>query len=453
MYIHKLNLTNVRGLRVAEFDFLGQAGVHLIVGVNGVGKSTTLDALRILLSQLLPQFVVTGVRGFSFDKDDITHDEQYLGAQLTGQVLHYPFRYAIDRKVDTSVPEKGPVQGDRIKAILTPDVANLYLEPLLGPTISQRPSGRSAAIDEQGSRLNEVRQHPRDGLSNPLAVYYSAHRSLTTNESATVGRTQLPAYVEALNEKREFSNKGFAEWWRYRQELAAERSDTTSIDELSAVFNEVVTTFLPRFESILLDPDSSLPQLALVKNGYQLSIRQLSDGERNILTLALDLARRLYLANPHLPNPTKQAQAIVLIDELDLHLHPGWQRDVVKRLETTFPKCQFIASTHSAQVIGEVLHNRVTWILPGEQPFKRPQSYGLETGWIIEFLMGVPNRNLNVKKTLDAADENLAARDFPAARQAIKTARELMNGSDGELTELEAATESLEDLYDDAEDN
>ena len=69
-------------------------------------------------------------------------------------------------------------------------------------------------------------------------------------------------------------NKGFAEWWRYRQELATELSDTTSMDELAAVFNEVVTTFLPGFESILLDPNSSLPQLLLVKNSYQLSIRQ-----------------------------------------------------------------------------------------------------------------------------------------------------------------------------------
>ncbi len=66
MYLRKLTLTNMRAFRTAEFDFLGQAGVHLIVGVNGVGKSTALEALRVLLSQLLPQFLSTRVRGFSF---------------------------------------------------------------------------------------------------------------------------------------------------------------------------------------------------------------------------------------------------------------------------------------------------------------------------------------------------------------------------------------------------
>ncbi|KAM3100867.1 AAA family ATPase [Phormidesmis sp. 146-35] len=84
-----------------------------------------------------------------------------------------------------------------------------------------------------------------------------------------------------------------------------------------------------------------------------MDVRQLSDGERSVLALVLDLARGLSQANPILEN-SLQGKAVVLIDELDLHLHPIWQRTIVAKLTQTFPNCQFIATTHSPQIVGEV---------------------------------------------------------------------------------------------------
>ena len=76
-----------------------------------------------------------------------------------------------------------------------------------------------------------------------------------------------------------------------------------------------------------------------------LQIPQLSDGERGMLALVLDLAKRLSQANPSLADPLSESQAVVLIDELDLHLHPKWQRHVARKLMATFPGCQFIATS------------------------------------------------------------------------------------------------------------
>jgi predicted ATP-binding protein involved in virulence len=444
MYLHKLNLTNVRALHSAEFDFLGRPGVHLIVGVNGVGKSTTLEALRVLLSQLIPRFMTTGVRGISFSDVDITQGESYLGAQLTGQVMHYSFRYTIDYKLESIVPEKGPVQGDRIKAIETPDIDNLYLEPIMGPKVAQRAS-RLAKVDEQAARRQEVKQHPRNGLSNPLAIYYSPHRSLTTTESAKIGNTQSPAYVEALSDKRDFSSKMFADWWRARN--ADERTDLATLKKLEAVFEEVVTTFLPGCHSIELCDSEDPRQFLITKNGFKLSIRQLSDGERSILSLALDLARRLYLANPQLDHPIKEGQAIVLIDELDLHLHPSWQRDVVKRLETTFPSCQIIASTHSAQLVGEVTHNKVNLIYPTPPQVEKPtQSFGMEAGWILQTLFESPDQN----KEIDALEKQLflaiQTNQLGLAQKLLDKLRERINGTSGKEAEATAWINRLNSL-------
>ena len=74
-----------------------------------------------------------------------------------------------------------------------------------------------------------------------------------------------------------------------------------------------------------------------------------------------DLARRIAIANPALEDPLAGV-GVVLIDEVDLHLHPGWQRHVVSALEETFPNCQFLVSTHSPQIVSHVAPERI-WIL------------------------------------------------------------------------------------------
>ena len=91
----------------------------------------------------------------------------------------------------------------------------------------------------------------------------------------------------------------------------------------------------------------------LKKQGPHL-FRNLSDGQRIVLTLVGDMARRAAILNPHLGDAAlRNTPGVVTIDELDLHLHPNWQRRIIHDLKTTFPSLQFIATTHSPQLIGE----------------------------------------------------------------------------------------------------
>ena len=85
----------------------------------------------------------------------------------------------------------------------------------------------------------------------------------------------------------------------------------------------------------------------------KLSLNQLSGGYRIVLALAADLARRMAQGNPHMDDPL-QSKAIVLIDEIELHLHPAWQQRILSDLMRTFPNAQFIVSTHSPQVLTTV---------------------------------------------------------------------------------------------------
>ncbi|WP_309143275.1 AAA family ATPase [Nostoc sp. CHAB 5836] len=94
-------------------------------------------------------------------------------------------------------------------------------------------------------------------------------------------------------------------------------------------------------------------RMTVIKQGEELIVNQLSDGEKCLLAMVGDLARRLAIANPSLPDPL-QGSGVVLIDEIELHLHPKWQREIIPALTRTFPNCQFIVTTHSPQVISQV---------------------------------------------------------------------------------------------------
>ena len=139
------------------------------------------------------------------------------------------------------------------------------------------------------------------------------------------------------------------------------------------------------------------------KDGEELNVNQLSDGEKCTLAMVGDLARRMAIANPARDDPLDGA-GVVLIDEVDLHLHPGWQRHVVSGLEETFPNCQFLVSTHSPQIVSHVAPERI-WILErstsGVSATRPSESFGQTSGRILEDVMDVPERPQEIKEAAE----------------------------------------------------
>ena len=132
-----------------------------------------------------------------------------------------------------------------------------------------------------------------------------------------------------------------------------------------------------------------------------------------------DLARRLAIANTGLDNPL-EGEGVVLIDEIELHLHPKWQRAIVPALTRTFPNCQFIVTTHSPQVLSEVQPNSIYILESTDRGIiaKRPtSSYGRDSNQILEDLMDVPERPENVKEQLLEIFRLIDAGDLEGAKQ------------------------------------
>ncbi|KAB8142299.1 AAA family ATPase [Chloroflexia bacterium SDU3-3] len=329
MKVTSLTLNQMRGIEQAEFQF--QPGMNLIVGVNGAGKSSVLDALRVTLSRMLPRLTSVKMRQESFSASDITNGRGSLTVQmqiaLGGQTLEQLIHLPRERYAETE--QSGEVR-DQTYGLEPRD--ELTLHP---------PDGAPLRVEAK----KDLAAHVKIKKATPLAIYFAARRSLYSeaagSQSARSGGGPTFAFADALR-PRELRIREFTSWWRVQEEIG-------SPERLEAL-REAVLTFLDDFSDVRVT-DESEPTMVLRKGQRTLGVSQLSDGERGMLSLVLDVARRLSLANPTLADPLREGQAVILIDEIDLHLHPRWQRSVVGRLAATFPQCQFIATTHSPFVI------------------------------------------------------------------------------------------------------
>ena len=165
--------------------------------------------------------------------------------------------------------------------------------------------------------------------------------------------TQLSALDKAIESKIDF--RTFFEWFRYQEDLENEQKiklwNKRYQDKALQAVRTAIYGIMDGTEHLRIERRPL--SMKLDKNGIPLSINQLSDGEKGALTLFGDLSRRLALANPRLENPC-EGEGVVLIDEIDLHLHPSWQRQIIPALKRTFPHVQFIITTNSPQVLGEI---------------------------------------------------------------------------------------------------
>ncbi len=127
--------------------------------------------------------------------------------------------------------------------------------------------------------------------------------------------------------------------------------------------------------------------------GVTVEVARLSSGERHLFVLATQIALRLILANPDSQDPLREGFGIVLVDELDAHLHLAWQQSVLEKLQRLFPKVQFIVSTHSPLLLSGISSRKIVLIEDGKA-FQAPSTYGRDLSIIASQLMDVPSSSL-----------------------------------------------------------
>lgn len=365
MRIRELILRNYRVYaEQPPFEFADRFTV--VAGINGRGKTALLDGLALLFSHFLRHVGPTRSRRRTITSQEVNVDA--VSAYLSMKVIcaGIPLGYRLDYDKESQQTETTEL----LKSV-----------------------------------RREVRKASRDKDEVPFAVYYTTERagySLPRKLPTEVPRGQAAAYLGALFDRTVDFHDFMA---RYRSAITVERTERRDNpnylgDRAVKAISNALTTFLGGFENLRVQEEPL--RLLVDKDGVTLDLSQLSDGERSFLAMICDLGRRLTLANPWLDNPLHGA-GVVLIDDLELHLHPKWQREVREKLCKTFPNIQFIATTHSPFVIQD--------LQPGELinlDFEESVEYAdrsIED--IAENVMGIklPQKSKRYHDMMDAAEK------------------------------------------------
>lgn len=250
----------------------------------------------------------------------------------------------------------------------------------------------------------------------PLVLYYGTNRVVT--EIPRRGHIKEFNIEDSL--KNCFDNvnyfRDFYEWFKTEEdiELREKKDDLEYVNvKLDSVRN-AIERMIPGYTNLRIKLNPSR-MIITNKEGEDLRIEQLSGGYKAVLSIVSDIAKRLSVANPHSDNPLEE-EAIILIDELDLHLHPKWQKTITNDLKRTFPNCQFIITTHSPFIIQSLNKEEVINIEKDNN-----EKQGSFTGWSIEeiqeYEMGVERKTDNFKRLIENFSEAVDDDDTARAKE------------------------------------
>ncbi len=397
MKVTRLYLANYRNARALTIEL--NPKLNVFVGTNGSGKSTVLDAIAIMLSWAVNRIISPGASGRAIVESDITNGKSTSSIQLLCEAEGRTIEWKLFKVRRGRAASEGKSKLQEL---------NYYTK------------GIQSKISETSEKVNL-----------PLFVYYPVNRAVVEIPLRIRGKHRfdlLAAYDGALSSGANF--KTFFEWFREREDLENEMQSTLldwnvpgrpkSLDTQLNAVRSALTEFLPDFSDFTIR--RSPLRMEVTKNGKRLTVNQLSDGEKILIAMIGDLARRMAIANPDSTKPL-EGSGIVLIDEIDLHLHPRWQRMIVPKLLEVFPNCQFILSTHSPHVITHVQPESLFLLEQTDSDIaaiKPNESYGKNVDRVLEDLMGLETtRPDKVASDLHSIFETIDAGKLEEAQKMI----------------------------------
>lgn len=405
MLIKSISIKNYKAFRDLNLNFDGRSTV--LFGINGVGKSTVLSAINYIFRVFLNQMNPVQSKAFESFQDEMVsvgYENLEIKATVSLQDNYLLSRsYKLSR---TNQRTSEPTYPKVNYAAFKDKFRELYLE--------------------------------KDEIGMPIFVHYGTNRAVLDIPDRIRGKhtfDKLSAIERAIDQKLDF--RTFFEWYRDREaeEVLQVRDsvDFAYVDSALACVRKVIETMIGDVSGLQIK--RSPIRMVVTKAGKEIRVDMLSDGEKCTLALLGDLARRLILANPEAENPL-EGTGIVLIDEIELHMHPSWQRRILHVLREVFPNIQFIVTTHSPQVLGEVNDEYAIVSLKldddgygiAEKNINRMD--GFDSNMILEEYMNTPSES-NVKKTLvKSINEAVRRKDYLLAEEKLIELRKLAGEED-----------------------
>ena len=333
MYLSNIHIENFKGIKNADFDF--DRSVNLMIGDNGTGKTSVLEAISVALGGFLSG--IDGINTIHFSKDEIRRENQLTGTGSNNIVYKTPIyvKSCLELNMgDRDNMEVCSFEFSRQKKSIKSSRSTVEPREICraAQLMAENPRSILPVISYQS--FSRVSNQKKDKWENPFSDDYS----------------RVVGYVDCLEEAA--NDKMLTNWCKKMEQIAWQQEQPVLEYEIVKKAVSAFMKFMQNNGEIAVYYDKRTEELVYSNGEETLPIRLLSSGFRNLLGMVFDIAYRMAVLNPDLLNEiTRETPGIVLIDEIDMHLHPNWQWRVVDALKKTFPKVQFIATTHSPIII------------------------------------------------------------------------------------------------------
>ena len=431
MKLKKIRIINYRCFKDANIDF--DEHTTLIVGKNGAGKTAILDAVAVAVSTFL--LGIDGGVGRSILKDDARYEFHDLDGTVDPQ---HQFPVSIESIGDC-------LDNHDVKWVrsLNSESGNTTVKEARELTnISKEAQKRIMTGDKS--------------LILPLISYYGTGRLYAQKKekknikSLTEFKRQV-GYVDCM--AAESNEKLMLNWFQIQTLKSLQEQQRTGKVEKSLLLKTVENAICKCFErisgsknaSIIFDLDTHRLVLNFESADGSLqkfAMDEMSDGYKNTLSMMGDIAYRMAVLNPMLGDKVlEETSGVIVIDEIDLHLHPQWQQTIISDLNTIFPKIQFIVSSHAPAVINSVAKEQIRILDNGEIYMPAAQTYGRDANSILREVMKVSERPMDIKQRMNLFYSYMDENNYQEADKVLTEIEAIVGTTDPDIA---AARTSLD---------
>lgn len=405
--LQSIVINNFKGINEVAVNF--KTGFNILIGDNGVGKTSMLEAISVALGGFL-----TGIN--DINTKHISQDEVRLESKLTG-----------DGSIN--IQQVYPVKIECKVSFDNQDYAWIRQKKTFRGRTTVEPRDISKVVKETLDETEKVL---------PLINYQSAARMWAQKREKTTNVfrdnfTRSVGYIDCLAE--ESNAKMLLNWCKRMEEVSWQ--EDKKISEYEAVKAAVAT-----FMGTMCDKKIKGVRFAKRINelvygdseGGAIPIHLLSSGYQSVIWMVMDIAYRMAVLNPNLRQEvTSKTPGVVLIDELDLHLHPKWQWKIVEALKATFPRVQFITTTHSPMIIASCKNEQLITIKDDMDIEYGTSAYGYQVNDVLAAHQFTDARAQKVKDDFDKFYQLIDEEKYDEAKRILEGLLETLDDQNPDI--------------------